>query len=130
MVNTGATNHMTDAHGAFFELITSVCRTVYFNDGSVVCIEGCGTIIFISRNGEHCTFSRIYFIPKLKMSILSVEQLDKIGYEVLIGSGLIYIKDVKKKLVAKIPHLQNRLYVLNTTLAQPVCYLARAEEAA
>jgi hypothetical protein len=53
VVNTGATNHMTGAHDAFTELDTGVWGTVRFGDGSVVRIEGCGTVVFSSKGREH-----------------------------------------------------------------------------
>jgi hypothetical protein len=43
------------------------------------CIEGCGTIIFNSKSCEHCTFTGIYYIARLKTNILSVGQLDELG---------------------------------------------------
>jgi hypothetical protein len=123
VVDIGATNHMTGACGAFSKLDTSVCDIVKFSDGSVVRIEGCGTIIFQCKNGEHLSFSGIYFIPKLKTNILSVGQLNKLGYEILIYSCLMCIKDAERRVLAKIPRGDNRCYVLDATIAQPVCLL-------
>jgi hypothetical protein len=53
VVNTGATNHMTGARDAFTELDTGIWGTVRFGDGSVVCIEGCGAVVFSSKGREH-----------------------------------------------------------------------------
>jgi hypothetical protein len=88
VIDTGATNHMPGAYGAFSELDTNVrstvmfgdgsvvriegCSTVMFGDGSVVRIEGCSTVIFSCKNGEHRSFSDIYYIPKHKANIISV----------------------------------------------------------
>jgi hypothetical protein len=84
VVDTGVTNHMAGARDAFSILDTGVCGTVRFGEGSVVRIKGCGTIIFGCKNGEHLSFSGIYFIPKLKANMLDVGQLDEIGYEILM----------------------------------------------
>jgi hypothetical protein len=65
-------------------------------------------------NREHRSFSGVYFIPKLKMNILNIVQLNEIGYEIFINAGVMCIKDVEKHLSAKIPHALNWLYVLNT----------------
>jgi hypothetical protein len=70
---------MTGARAAYAELDTNVCGTVRFGDRWVVCIEGCGTIIFNSKSCEHCTFTGIYYIARLKTNILSVGQLDELG---------------------------------------------------
>jgi hypothetical protein len=119
---------MTGARGAFSELDAGVCSTVRFGDRSVVCIEGCGTVILSSRSGEHHAFTGVYFIPKLKTNILSVGQLDEIGFQVLIDSGVLSIKDTERRLVAKIPRAPSRLYVLHAKIARLVCYMAHMEE--
>ena len=80
VLDTGATNHMTGSRGAFSELDTGIISTVRFGDGSVVKIEGRGTILFACKNGEHCTIANAYFIPRLTTNIISVGQLDEVGF--------------------------------------------------
>ena len=46
VLDTGATNHMTGDRSAFAELDPAVCGTVRFGDGSLVNIEGRGTVLF------------------------------------------------------------------------------------
>jgi hypothetical protein len=87
VVDMGATNHMSGMRVAFSILDTGVCGTVRFGDGSVVCIEGCDMIIFGCKNGEHLSFSGVYYIPKLKMNILSVGQLDEMSMKFLSNLG-------------------------------------------
>jgi hypothetical protein len=70
---------LTGARAAFAELNTGVCGMVHFGDGWVMRIDGCGTIIFNSKSCEHRTFTGIYYIARLKNSILSVGQLDELG---------------------------------------------------
>jgi hypothetical protein len=126
VVDTGSTNHMTATRSAYSILDTGVYGTVKFGDGSVVWIEGCGTIIFSCKSGEHHSFSRIYYIPKLKTNIFSLGQLNEEGMKSL--SNLMSIRDDEEWLMSRIPRAPNRLYVLNTTVAQPVCLVAHGEE--
>jgi hypothetical protein len=130
VVDIGVTNHMTGARVAFSELDTSICDTIKFDDGSVVRIEGCGTIVFQCKNGEHRSFFDIYFNPKLKTNILSADQLEELGYEILICSRLMCTKDTERRVLAKIPCGDNRLYVVDTTIAQSVCLLAHGDDVA
>ena len=44
---------MTGEHGAFSNINTGVQGTVRFGDGSVMAIEGRGTILFKCKNGDH-----------------------------------------------------------------------------
>jgi hypothetical protein len=84
----------------------------------VIRIEGCSTVIFNCRNDEHPTFTGIYYILKLKANIISVGELDEVGYDVHIASGTMQNKDADGCLLAKIPHPHNQLYVLNNDIAQ------------
>ena len=77
VLNTGATNHMTGAKSAFSDLDSGIRGTVKFGDGSVVEIEGHGTILFVGKGGNHHKLTGVYFIPRLKANIVSLGQLDK-----------------------------------------------------
>ena len=72
VLDTGATNHMSGCRAAFAELNPAVCGTVRFGDDSVARIEGCGTVVFTCKNGEHRSFSGVYYIPRLRTNIVSV----------------------------------------------------------
>lgn len=84
ILDTGATNHMTGVRSAFADLNTGVRGTVRFGDGSVVGIEGRGTVLFSRKNGEHQKLAGVYHIPKLTANIVSLGQLDEDGYKILI----------------------------------------------
>jgi hypothetical protein len=66
-----ASNHMTGIKEAFADLDTGVVGTVQLGDGSVVQIEGCGTIHFTCKNGAHQTLHNAYYIPRLTANIIS-----------------------------------------------------------
>jgi hypothetical protein len=63
---------MTDVKHFFSELDLQVCRTIRFGVGSVTSIEGRGTIILSCKNGDHWALTGVYYIPHLKMSIISI----------------------------------------------------------
>nr|CAE03285.2 OSJNBb0046P18.1 [Oryza sativa Japonica Group] len=79
ILDTGATNYMTGSRSAFAELDTAVSGTVKFGDGSVVHIEGHGTVLFSCRSREHRGITGIYYIPWLTVNIVSLGQLDHSG---------------------------------------------------
>jgi hypothetical protein len=70
-LDTGATNHMTGRGNMFSELDRAVQGTVKFGDGSVNICGKC-TIIFSGRHDEHKVLTDVYWIPRLKNSIISV----------------------------------------------------------
>jgi hypothetical protein len=128
VLDTGAMNHMSGARMAFAELDTAVRGSVSFGDGSVASIEGCGTVLFNCKNGEHRSFAGVYYIPRLTSNIISLGQLDEAGYKINIDNGILRIREQSRRLLARVPRRPDRLYVLDLDVAWPVCLEARGKE--
>ena len=86
---------MIGARSTFSELDSKICRTVKFSNSSVVEIEGCDTILFVGKGGEHRKLSNVYFIPRLKVNLASLGQLDEAGCHIFIERGLLKIYDYR-----------------------------------
>ena len=119
---------MSGCRAAFAELNPAVCGTVRFGDDSVVRIEGCGTVVFTCKNGEHRSFSGVYYIPRLTTNIVSVGQLDEVDYDIHVKSGVMRVREPDGRLLARVPRGANRLYVLDIDIARPACLATRGEE--
>ena len=111
-------------------LDTSVRGTVRFGDGSLVEIEGIGSVMLQAKNHGHKVLTEVYFIPKLKSNIVSLGQLEEGGCKVVIEDGFCNVFDVERSLLARAPRVKNRLYLLKTQLAAPVCLVAKADDVA
>jgi hypothetical protein len=127
VLDTGAPNHMTGSRAAFVNIDSSITGTVRFGNGTIIHIEGYGTVLFSLKSGEHRALDNVYYIPRLTAHIISVGQLDEHGYKVQIEHGVMRIQDERRRLLAKIHRSPNRLYVLSANLARPVC-LARVDQ--
>lgn len=125
IVDSGASNHMTGCRTAFSDIDTGITGNVQLGDGSVVRIEGRGTVLFSCKNGEHRTLANTYLIPRLAANIISVGQLDETGFKVEAEDGVMRIWDEQRRLLARIHRNPGRLYVLDVELARPVCLTAR-----
>jgi len=130
VLDTGATNHMTGTRSVFAELDTVVTGSVRFGDGSVVAIEGKGTVLFACKTGEHRRLEGVYYIPRLTTNIVSLGQMDEDGYKVDMEAGVLRLYDVQRQLLAKVNRSPSRLYLLDMTIAAPVCLLARVSDLA
>ena len=130
ILDTGATNHMTGERSAFSDIDTDMHGTIRFGDGSVVEIEGCGTILFSCKTGEHQRLVGVYLIPKLTANIISLGQLDEDRYKVLIKDGIVRIWDQRRCLLAKVQRSVNQLYTLDLSICAPVCLAAHADNVA
>lgn len=76
----GATNHMTGSCAVFSKHDGGVTDTVRFGNGSVVKIEGRGTVWFACKNSELKQLHGIYYIPRPDTNLISVEQMDEDDY--------------------------------------------------
>jgi hypothetical protein len=120
-LDTGVMNHMTGRDNMFSELKRAVQGTVKFEDGSVVNIFGNGTIIFSVRHGELKVLIGVYWIPRLKNSIISVGQMDEGGAHVLVEGGVLRVWDRRCHLLARVQRTENRMYRLELQVARPLC---------
>ena len=119
---------MTGSKASFSELDDDVTGTVKFGDGSRVAIQGHVTIIFRCQNDEHRALTDVYYIPQLRSSIISIDQLDERGSEVLIKDDILRFRDREQRLLAKVKRSRNRLYLLDLKVEQPICLAARHTE--
>jgi hypothetical protein len=101
---------------------------VKFGDGSVIDIEGHGTILFIGNGGEHHRLSGVYLMPRLKSNIVSLGQLDEGGCLIYIEWGFLKIRDSNRHFLTKVRHMANRMYILELNIVQLVCYLSKTKE--
>jgi hypothetical protein len=129
-LDTGVTHHMTGRREFFTELDSDVRGSVKFGDASGVEIKGVGSVIFAVESGEHRLLTRVYYIPALRNSIISLGQLDESGSRVEIKDGVMRIWDRHRRLLAKVTRGTNRLYVLNVQVAQPLYFAARQDDEA
>jgi hypothetical protein len=130
VLDTRASNHMTGSQEAFASIDAGTTGTVRFGDGSVVRIEGRGTMLYQCKTGEHHALPNVYFIPRLDTNIISVGQLDEDGHEVKIHRGVLQIREEDGRLLARILRGPTRLYMLELCIARPVCLTARTGDEA
>ncbi|KAF2303650.1 hypothetical protein GH714_020631 [Hevea brasiliensis] len=119
-LDTGATNHMTGDKHCFVEIDDSICGKVKFGDGSVIDIQGFGSVMFQCKNGEHLTLTNVYYIPKLKSNIISLGQIDESGGRILIECGALRVYDNSNRLIIKVRRQQNRLFIADLQIAKKV----------
>jgi hypothetical protein len=118
---------MSGSRVTFAKLDTAVLGTVRFGDDSAAPIEGRGTVTFVCKNGELRSFDGVYFIPRLTTNIVSIGQLDEVGYKIKIDDGVMRIREPGGQLLARVPW-ENRLYLIRIRMAQPVCLAVRGRD--
>jgi hypothetical protein len=119
-LDTGASNHMPDDRASFAELDEHITGSIKFGDGSTVEIHGRGTVLFTIRSGRQRALTDVYFIPRLKTSIVSLGQLDENGFDVNIRADVMTLVDSHGNQLAQVRRNTRRLYVVKLEIAAPV----------
>jgi hypothetical protein len=112
----------------FSSLDESVHGTVRFGDISLIKIQGKGSIVFRSQNGQQHVLAEVYFIPSLRSNIISVGQLDEAGCKVDIRDGVMTIHEPSRGLLTRVKRMRNRLYTTILSIDTPVCLLAKNDD--
>jgi hypothetical protein len=103
--------------GHFADLDCSVQGSIKFNDESTVEICGIGSVVFVAKTDERKMIHGVYYIPPLRNSIISLNQLNEGGSRVEIDRGVLRIWDHSGRILTKVNHGRNRLYVLHMEVA-------------
>jgi hypothetical protein len=127
-LDTGVTNHMMGRGNVFSELDRAMQGTVKFGDGSVINICGKGTIIFSGHHDKHKVLTGMYWIPRLKNSIISVGQMDDGGARVLIEDVVLRVWDQRHRLLARVQRIENRMYRLELQVDRPLCLTVHQDD--
>jgi hypothetical protein len=96
----------------------TVLGTMRFSGDSVARIEGRGTVVFVCKDIESQSFDEVYFIPHLMTNIVSIGQLNEIGYKIDIDTGVMKIQEHGGVLLVKVKREENRLYLLHPKFTQ------------
>jgi hypothetical protein len=121
VLDTGVMNHMSGCRAGFMKIDTTVLGIVRFRDDSVARIEGHETVMFVCKSDKSRSFDGVYIIPRLTTNIVSVGQLDEIGYKIDIDTGMMKIQEPGGVLLVKVKWEENRLCLLHLKFAQPTC---------
>jgi hypothetical protein len=127
-LDTGATNHMSGCQATFTKLNTVVLDTVHFGDDSMAWIKGHRSVVFVCNSVESQSLKGVYFIIRLATNIVSITQLDEVGYNIDINTAVMKIREPGSLLVVRVKREVNRLYLLHIKLVQLVCFAVRGQD--
>lgn len=119
---------MTRCREKFESLDKSKQGQVKFGDGSLVQIEGKGTINMVCKNGEIRKLHGVYYIPTLRSNIISLGQLSEEGYRVVLNGESLWVYDSCGRLMMHVQKFTNRLYKIHIENSKEMCLLTKEEE--
>ena len=67
----------------------------------------------------------MYYIPKLKSSLVSLGQLTEVGYRIVMDDDLIEVAEKNpERIIIRVQRSVNRLYKIELKPIEPICLLA------
>ena len=79
-----------------------------FGDASKVEVKGRGMVCYLQKDGLIGSLQDVYYVPDLKINILSMGQLTKKGYSIFLKDRLLHLKNKQGRFVAQIEMGRNR----------------------
>ncbi|KAL8156228.1 hypothetical protein AgCh_001356 [Apium graveolens] len=125
-LDNGASNHMTGCREKFEKLDKTVKGEVKFSDGSLVKIEGKGSIRIMCKNGEIRVLHGVYYIPTLRSNIISPGQLSEEGNRVVMNGENLWVYDSCGRMLIQVQRSVNRLYKIHIQEAEHYCLLTKS----
>lgn len=112
IVDSGATHHVTCDKNRFESLSATLNASVTLPNGLGVKIEGVSCV----RLSDHLVLNNVLYVPKFRMSLMSVSQVTKdLGYQIIFdGSSCVIHDHIKGLMIGQGEEITN-LYVLDTT---------------
>ena len=113
-VDSGCSNHMSNAKSIFRTLDETAKTKVRLGDGKQLEVEGRGTIAITTEQGITKLLCDVQYVPRLAHNLLSVGQLLNSGYSVLFENGACLIQDrSSKETIVKIAMGKNKMFPLD-----------------
>jgi hypothetical protein len=81
-------------------------------------------MMFTIRSGDLRALTDVYFIPRLKTSIISLGQLNENGCATKIYGGFLTLYDRSGRELARVQRNARRLYVVKLEITAPTCLAA------
>ena len=109
-LDNGTSNHMSGNRLFFYELDETILGKVKFGDDSRIDIKGKGYVRFNFNNGEKKVLNNVYYIPGLRINIVSLGQATEVGCEVRMKDETLTLFDRNGRLMVKTTQTKNILY--------------------
>lgn len=116
LVDSGATNHMTNEENYFSRLDRSIKVPIEIGNGGTVMTAGKGDITVMTKGGKR-TIRNVFLVPGLAKNLLSVPQIVSSGYRVKFQEKRCIIEDEKGRRIMDIP-MTHKSYRIRMSSAQ------------
>ena len=109
------------------EIDHSFTFVVKLGDGLLKKVEGKGTIVVHTKEGNQKFIHDVLYVPSLSQNLLNVGQLLRKGYSLYFDDGVCTVYDKKNKLtMSKVGMSQNNVFPLGMPLHEKIALKSEA----
>ena len=118
---------MTMNSKSFMELDWSYTSVVQLGDGKLKKVEGKGTVVVHTEEGNQKFIHDVLYVPSLSQNLLSVGKFLRKGYSLYFDDSVCTVYDKKNKLiVAKVGMSQNNVFPISMPLHEKIALKSEA----
>ncbi|KAJ0509944.1 putative RNA-directed DNA polymerase [Helianthus annuus] len=114
-LDSACSNHMTGGRDWFISLDESFNHTVKLGNDLRLTVRGIGDIR-LEVEGITQVITRVYYVPELTSSLLSLGQLQEKGLTIIIKQGTCKVYHPQRGLIVTSNMTRNRMFLVNGTM--------------
>jgi len=127
-LDIGANNHMCGHKHLFVDIQEIEDGHVSFGDSTKISVKGRGKICFPQKDGKEDNMEDVYYVPNLKINILSMGHLLEKGYSVFMKNRMLQLKEKNDRVIADMEMTKNRMFKLYLKNVQEKCLQVNTED--
>lgn len=112
---------MTGRRYWFVNISPSIKNKVKFANDNTLVAEGIGDVLIMKKDGKQSVNSNVLYIPGMKSNFLSIWQLIKKSYKVLIKDKMMRVLNSGGKLILKASMSQKRTFKIELDVTEHKC---------
>ena len=120
-LDIGCSNRMARHKEWFIDLDTSRSKKVKLEDSRTLNVEGVGNILIRRKDCKTTFIESVLFVPDMQCNLMSVGQLVKKGFSVIMQNDSLKLFDPNKRLVLRSSLSKNVTFQANTNVAYAKC---------
>ncbi|KAI3713826.1 hypothetical protein L1987_72412 [Smallanthus sonchifolius] len=128
-LDSACSNNMTGNRAWFISFDEEFTHTVKLGNDLRLSVKGIGDVKLVVE-GKSQVITRVYYVPDLTSSLLSVGQLQEKNVTVIIKQGVCRIYHPQRGLIITSNMTRNRMFLVNATMVtrDSICYKMEEED--
>ncbi|XP_050887204.1 uncharacterized protein LOC127092382 [Lathyrus oleraceus] len=125
-LDSGCSSHMTGRKYWSININPSSKNKVKFANDNTLFAEGIDDVLIRRKDGKRSVIFNVLYIPIMKSKMLSISQLIKRNYKVIIEDRIMKVIDLRNRLILKTHMSHNRTFRIELDVLEHKCLATAA----